>query len=85
MLNQEVTSAGEIEEILFRLSSFVHHTNNLWIEPEQKLLVKYMKEKRITRPMRERIVQLCSNIIYAICRQSQCKDKEISWTTVLPS
>ena len=63
MLNQEVTSAGEIEEILFRLSSFVHHTNNLWIEPEQKLLVKYMKEKRITRPMRERIVQLCSNIM----------------------
>ena len=64
MLNKEVTSVGDIEEILFKLSSIVHHTNNLWVEQEQKLLVKYMKEKRITRPMRERIVQLCSNIMH---------------------
>ena len=66
MLNKEMTSAGDIEEILYKLSSVVHHTNNLWMEPEQKLLVKYMKEKRMTRPMRERIVQLCSNIMQCL-------------------
>ena len=62
-LNKEVTSAEDIEETLFKLALFVHHTNTLWLEPQQKLLFKYMREKRITRPMRERIVQLCSNIM----------------------
>ena len=60
MVNKMVTSAGDIEEILFRLSTLVAHTNNLWIEAEQKLLMVYMKEK-LTRPKRERIIQICSN------------------------
>ena len=65
-LNNELTSAEELEEILFQLALIVHHTNNLWFETQQKLIFKYMREKRITRPMRERIVQLCCNIMQCL-------------------
>ena len=53
----------ELERLVFSVSRVLHHTHHLRLELDQKLLVKMIKMRGATRPVRDRKVQVCLNIL----------------------
>ena len=64
-INKNDASLEDLEKTMFELSTLVSCTNNLWIEAEQKLLVKYMKipDKSLSRPAIDRKIQIIINVL----------------------
>merc|ERR1719209_2825504 len=52
-----------LEEIIHRLGMLVSTSNWMLLEIQQKLLAVYMETRVVDRPTKERIVQLCRNIL----------------------
>ena len=49
--------------MMYDVSSVLHHTHHLRLDLDQKLLVRMMKMRGATRPVRDRKVQVCQNIL----------------------
>lgn len=75
-INKNDASLEDLEKTMFELSTLVSCTNNLWIEAEQKLLVKYMKipDKSLSRPAIDRKIQIIINVLKYMERCSDTED-----------
>jgi len=62
-VDKDNQSVDDLEEVLFKIGKLVAPTNHFWIDVEQKLLIKYMKIEKLSRPMRDRKIQICRNIM----------------------
>lgn len=60
---KENIQAIHLEEIIHRLGMLVSTSNWMLLEIQQKLLAVYMETHVVDRPTKERIVQLCRNIL----------------------
>ena len=52
-----------MEEILFRLENILASSNWMVLELQQKLLSLYIQRKGTSRPLKDRMIQLCQNIL----------------------
>jgi len=60
---KETIKAEELEEIIYKLENLLSNTNWLMMEIQQKLLIMYMQTKVVDKPTKDRMVQLCQNIL----------------------
>ena len=61
----------EIEEKIFKLSKIVFHKNQILFEAHQKMLVIMLKTKILSRPMKERKVQILQSILQYLKTQDE--------------
>ena len=60
----------ELELAVSRVSLVLHHTHHLRLELDQKLLVRMIKMRGVpSRPVRDRKVQVCQNILSQLRRE----------------
>ena len=59
--------------MMYKVSSVLHHTHHLRLDLDQKLLVRMMKMRGATRPVRDRKVQVCQNILRKQSRTESIK------------
>ena len=60
----------ELERLVFSVSRVLHHTHHLRLELDQKLLVRMIKMRGVpSRPVRDRKVQICQNILSQLRRE----------------
>ena len=52
-----------------QVSRLLHHSHHLRLELDQKLLVRLIRLRRAARPVRDRKVQVCQNILSHLERQ----------------
>ena len=52
-----------------QVSLLLHHSHHLRLELDQKLLVRLIRLRRAARPVRDRKVQVCQNILSHLERQ----------------
>jgi len=75
-INKNNDSLEDLEKTMFELSLLVSCSNNLWIEAEQKLLVKYMKipDQNLSHPAIDRKIQIIINILKYMERCADAED-----------
>ena len=69
-IDKNSASLEYLEEVTSKLSALVFYTHHTWIDLEQKLLIKYMKLTKLTRPQLDRKIQICINIMKYIQRNN---------------
>ena len=72
-VDKEKHSIDDFEEVLHKI--LVAPTNHFCVDVEQKILIKYMKVQKLSRPMRDRKIQLIWNIMNYLQRADSSNTK----------